>query len=41
MSISIDELIEKYQDVLDSSDDWTEKNLAQEVIDDLRDLKHG
>lgn len=41
MSITIDELLEKYEDVRDSADDWVEKNLAQEIIDDLRGLKHG
>jgi hypothetical protein len=41
MNADIQELIEKYQDVIDSSDDWVEKNLGQEVIEDLRDLLHG
>lgn len=41
MSITIDELLEKYEDVRDSADDWVEKNLAQEIIDDLKDLLHG
>lgn len=39
--MDIPALIEKYQDVIDSSDDWTEKNLAQEFIEDLKDLQHG
>lgn len=29
------ELIDKWADVRDTSDDWTEKNLAGEVIEDL------
>lgn len=41
MKIDIPALIEKYQDVYDSSDDWTEKNLATEVLDDLKDLLRG
>lgn len=41
MNVNIEELIEKYQDVIDTSDDWVEKNLSLEVIEDLRDLLHG
>lgn len=41
MDTSISELIEKYQDVIDTSDDWVEKNLSLEFIDDLKDLLHG
>ena len=32
-------LIEKYEDIRDSADDWLERNTAQEVIDDLIELK--
>lgn len=32
-------LIEKYEDIRDSSDEWLERNNAQEVIDDLRELR--
>lgn len=35
----IDELIEKYEDVRDTADDWIERNLATEFIDDLKDLR--
>lgn len=41
MTAGIDELIEKYQDIIDTSDDWVEKNLSLEVIEDLKDLLHG
>lgn len=37
----ISELIEKYEDVIECSDDWAEKNLAQEVIEDLKDILRG
>lgn len=39
--MDIPALIEKYEDVRDSADDWVERNLAQEFIEDLRDLLHG
>lgn len=35
----IDELIEKWQDVHDSSDDFTERTIADEIIHDLKELK--
>lgn len=35
----IDELIEKYEDVRDSADDWVERNLADEFVGDLKDLR--
>lgn len=38
-TVDIDALLEKYQDALDCSDTWEEKNIYQEVIDDLKDLK--
>jgi hypothetical protein len=31
-------LIEKWQEVQDESDDWTEKNLAKEFVDDLKEI---
>lgn len=34
-----DALIEKYEDIRDSADEWLERNNAQEVIDDLRELR--
>lgn len=34
-------LIEKWTEFHDESDDWTEKNLAYEVIEDLKDLARG
>ena len=39
--MEIEALVEKWRDVIDNSDDWTEKNLAEEFITDLRDLAHG
>jgi hypothetical protein len=39
--MEIEDLIEKWQDVIDTEDDWTVKNLAEEFIEDLRDLTHG
>jgi hypothetical protein len=39
--MEIKDLIEKWQDVIDTEDDWAVKNLAQEFIEDLRDLTHG
>lgn len=41
MTQAIDELIEKYEDVRDSADDWVEKNLAGEILEDLRELRRG
>jgi len=38
------ELIDKWSDVRDTSDDWVEKNLATEVIEDLvmvENVLHG
>jgi hypothetical protein len=32
------ELLEKYEDILACSDDWAEKNIATEVLEDLHDL---
>lgn len=37
----LEALIEKYEDIQVSADDWVERNLAQEVIEDLKDLRHG
>lgn len=34
------ELVEKWQDVLSTSEDWAEKNLAEEMIVDLTDVRH-
>lgn len=34
----VEELLEKYDDILNCSDDWSEKNLATEVIEDLHEL---
>lgn len=35
----IDELIDKWQDALDHSDEFYEKALIQEMLDDLRKLR--
>lgn len=35
----IDELIEKWEDVLAHTDDYLERTLAQEFIDDLKELR--
>lgn len=35
----IDVLLEKYIDALECAEDWTERNIYTEVIDDLRALK--
>lgn len=40
-AVNVDDLIEKYQDALACAEDWLEKNLYQEVLDDLKDLKRG
>lgn len=34
-------LVDKYQDWLDTADDWTEKNIVSEILDDLKALAHG
>jgi hypothetical protein len=39
--MGIEDLIEKWTDVIESEDDWTVKNLAEEFITDLKDLTHG
>jgi hypothetical protein len=39
--MEIKDLIEKWQEAIDTEDDWTVKNLAQEFIDDLKDLTRG
>lgn len=35
----IDELIDKWQDVLDHADEFYEKALAEEILEDLRKLR--
>lgn len=35
----IDELIEKWEDVLAHSDDFTEKSLTEEFLSDLKELR--
>lgn len=35
----MEEIEDKWKDVLDSSDDWTERTLVTEFLDDLRELK--
>lgn len=37
--LSVDELIEKWQDVITTSDDWYEQNLAGEFLDDLKSIQ--
>lgn len=39
MRALIDELIEKYEDVRDTADEWVERNLADEFLEDLKDLR--
>jgi len=39
MRDTLNELIEKWQDVIDSSDDRTERTLAAEAVEDLKDLR--
>lgn len=39
MPYNVDAVLEKWQDALDCADDWTEKNLVQEFIEDLIALK--
>lgn len=34
----LEELLEKYQDIHESADDWVEKNLSQEILEDLHEL---
>ena len=34
----MEDLIEKWQDVLDSTDDRTEQTLADEIVDDLKSV---
>lgn len=41
MNANVDALIEKWREIGDDSDDWTEKNLAGEIVDDLKDLLRG
>lgn len=35
----LEEIEEKWADVIATSDDWGEKNLAEEFLDDLRFLR--
>lgn len=35
----VEALLDKYQDILDCADDWTERNLVSEFIDDLKALR--
>lgn len=35
----LEEIEDKWADVIESSDDWTEKTLAEEFLDDLRLLR--
>ena len=35
----IDELIEKWQDVVDHADDYLEKTLAEEILEDLKQVR--
>lgn len=37
--VNVDALIEKYEDALACADEWLERNIYQEILDDLRDLK--
>lgn len=39
--MTLDELLDKWVDVAESADDWVEKNLAREIVDDLKGLKRG
>lgn len=39
--MTLEELIDKWVDVAESADDWVEKNLAREIVDDLKGLKRG
>lgn len=41
MKLDVPYLIEKYTEIHDESEDWTEKNLTLEFIDDLKDLLRG
>ena len=36
--LCVDELIEKWRDVIDTSEDRTEQTLADEIVDDLREV---
>lgn len=35
----IDELIEKWMDIAEHTDDYLEKTLAEEIIDDLKQVR--
>lgn len=41
MKLDIPALIEKWSEIYDDSDDWTEKNLATEIVDDLKAVLRG
>lgn len=41
MNFDIPALIEKWTEIHDESEDWTEKNLSLEIVDDLKDLLRG
>lgn len=41
MKIDIPTLVEKWTEFYDESEDWTEKNLSLEFLDDLKDLSRG
>lgn len=39
MTISLDELLEKWLDVAQCADDRAERTLAEEIVDDLKELR--
>lgn len=46
MTSLVEDLISKWRDVKDTADEWLTENLADEILDDLRELlkdlkKHG
>lgn len=38
-AVDVDALVEKYEDALSCAESWEEKNIYQEVLDDLKGLK--
>lgn len=39
MTVDIDALVEKWNDALECAEDWTERNLVSEFLEDLKDLR--
>lgn len=37
--VNVDAIVEKWLDALQCADTWEEKNLIQEFLDDLKDVK--